>query len=72
MSTQGALTTFLSTIMTVLVSAVVWTTLLAGLSQLICQGVHRLRAAHTAYRSLPDRPAHYQRTVTTREHRKVA
>jgi hypothetical protein len=71
MTVQGTLTTLLSLTLTILVSAVVWMTLLAGLVQLVRQGIHRLHVALPAWQRSMGKSARYPGTVTTKEHRKA-
>lgn len=67
MTVQGTLTTFLSLTLTVLVSAVVWMTVLAGLVQLVRQGIHRLRVALPAWQRSAGKSARYPATVAAKE-----
>jgi hypothetical protein len=71
MTTQGTLTTFLSLTLTVLVSAVVWMTLLAGLIQLVRQTIHRLHVALPAWQTPASKSARYPATVAVEEQRKA-
>ena len=69
MIAQGTLTAFLSLTLTILVSAVVWMTLFAGLVQLVLQGIHRLRVALPAWQPSAGKSAGYPGPVTAKEHK---